>query len=196
MRQSFIGLGDTVGLRGDGHVRSLLADGRGAFSVDEFSDDYTYRWRLSYAWGPPPFLVVIGMNPSTASCRRADPTVTRCARRAAALGLGGLEMVNLYGFISTLPTPMFELPEERRGGGLVGNQAILCAVDRSGGGPIVFAPGSDHRLRHRALEVELLLRGRGHPLQCLGTTQEGLPRHPTRVGYAVPVQPWSGSYAA
>lgn len=194
MRQSFIGLGHEISLRGEAHVRGLLADGSGAMSVDEFSESYAHRWRLSYRWAPGPALVVIGMNPSKATCRRGDATVTRCARRAQAGGLSGLEMVNIYGFISTQPDGLFAQPERLRGGGLIGDQAILSAIHRADGGPILFAPGGDARLRARALHVEKMLLAQGHVLHCLGTTKDGLPRHPSRLGYDAAMVPWAGSY--
>lgn len=159
-----------------------------------------YRLALAYWWDlelPP--LLVIGQNPSTADRYRSDPTATRCARRAFGLGYGGVVMLNLFAFVTPYPRDLWaslerpEAEEMTRANNLV---LWLVALSYPKAG-ILFAPGADSNSEHRAraAAAETLMRGLGRDLLCLGTTKEGLPRHPSRCGYAVEVEPWTGSYA-
>ena len=180
-------------------VRGML--GAGAPEVVTAEDDFSgcgrFRFSLTYGWAPLPPLIVIGQNPSRASRRRTDPTVIRCARRAHRAGLGGLIMQNLFPFIATDPADLWAagpfLAEEE------GQRLdILATVRRNTDAPVLFAPGGDPHPRHRARAalIEAMVRGLGATLFCLGTTAAGLPRHPSRLGYDVPMVPWHGSFAS
>ncbi|MDP3417895.1 DUF1643 domain-containing protein [Falsiroseomonas sp.] len=180
-------------------VRGML--GAGAPEVRLATDDFSpcghFRYRLDYWWrsGVQPLLVV-GQNPSKASHQRTDPTALRCARRAHRAGLGGLVMLNMFPRVATDPADLWaageDVAEEAKNMFTIRN-ALIENIDA----PVLFAPGGDPHPRHRAqaAKVEAILRGKGVDLLCLGTTAAGLPRHPSRLGYDVPMVPWTGSFA-
>lgn len=180
-------------------VRGMLGAGAPEvyLSTDDFSPCCHFRFTLEYRWraGARPMLVV-GQNPSKANHQRTDATVIRCARRAHRAGLGGLVMLNMFPRVATHPQDLWaagaDVAEEA-----VNLAAIRRAVRDNRGAPVLFAPGGDPHPRHRAQAalVEAMLRRLGATLLCLGTTAAGLPRHPSRLGYDVPMVPWTGSFA-
>src|SRR5690349_18454685 len=79
-------------------------------SSASFSDDMVYRYRLGRCWDPllPPMVFVM-LNPSTADHNQNDPTVERCERRARSrVGIGGLEVVNIFALRSTDPMALYK----------------------------------------------------------------------------------------
>lgn len=177
-------------------VRRMLGPGAPEVYVatDNFSADRRFRWELYYGWDrAAQLLVVCGQNPSKASRERTDATVIRCARRAYVAGFGGLLMVNMFPFVATDPADLWAAgecaAEEDR------NLTILASVAKLLDRPaVLFAPGGDPHPRHRAMmaRVEALFRRHGVDLMCLGVTAAGYPRHPSRLGYDVPMEPWRG----
>ena len=174
-------------------IRRLLGDGRP--EVTRATDTFPaegYRTTLEYWWDEAlPALIVIGQNPSKATRRRGDPTVTRCARRAHAMGLGGLIMLNLFPVVATDPADMWsQATDDRR---QADNMATIAATLRGyPTSPILFAPGGDREPRHAIATraVEELVANHGRTMLCLGTTATGAPRHPSRCGYAIEAVPW------
>lgn len=182
-------------------VRTML--GAGAPEVwhatDEFSDCGHFRFTLEYRWGAAsvPPMIFVGQNPSRASHQRTDATVIRCARRAYRADLGGLVVLNLFPRVATLPKDLWAAGEDpvEEARNII---TIRRTVEANPGAVALFAPGGDDHPRHRAqaAKVEALLRRLGLSLFCLGTTNAGLPRHPSRLGYDVAMQPWTGSFGA
>ena len=77
-----------------------------------FSDCERYRYRLWRVWDTSkPKVCFVMLNPSTADEIDLDPTVTRCRRRAEALGYGGLEVVNIFALRSTDPKALYEVSD-------------------------------------------------------------------------------------
>jgi hypothetical protein len=77
-----------------------------------FSSDNVYRyslWRIWDAAEPP--LMIIGLNPSTATAITNDPTISREIRYAMAWGHGGLIKTNLFGYRSTDPAALREVED-------------------------------------------------------------------------------------
>jgi len=74
---------------------------------------------------------------------------------------------------------------ERLGGGwaIVGNKFAFRAT----WGPLGKLPP---QLRKRWTTVCLLAREAGAQLMCLGTAQDGQPRHPLMLAYDTPIEPW------
>src|SRR6266853_1863301 len=67
----------------------------------------TYRYLLQRFWDVKRQAVCfIMLNPSTADASANDPTIERCMRRAALLGFGQLEVVNLFGLRATDPSEL------------------------------------------------------------------------------------------
>jgi hypothetical protein len=115
------------------------------------------------------FLIVIGLNPSTADEIEDDPTIRRCIRYAKDWGFDGLRMLNLFALRSTDPRKLSEVVDP------VGplNNAYLKAM---AGSITLCAWGANKFAHDRAREVLDLLAARD--LYVLGFTKDGAPRHP------------------
>lgn len=69
-----------------------------------FSDCGTYRYALWRIWDESkPFIMFIGLNPSTANANMDDPTIRRVKRFSVDWGYGGVYMMNLFALVSTYP---------------------------------------------------------------------------------------------
>jgi len=69
-----------------------------------FADDRTHRLYLWRRWEKDgPWVMFIGLNPSTADEKTNDPTVRRCIGFAQRWGYSGMFMCNAYTLVSTDP---------------------------------------------------------------------------------------------
>lgn len=71
-----------------------------------------YRYRLTRTWSqnrPPATFIML--NPSTADAHEDDKTIRRCIGYARRWGLGGLVVVNLYGYRSTNPDELWKVED-------------------------------------------------------------------------------------
>jgi hypothetical protein len=130
-----------------------------------FSDCERYRYRLWRVWIPhKPKVCFVMLNPSTATHEILDPTVTRCQKRAQALGYGGMEVVNIFALRSTDPQALYKEPDpvgpENFGAiaeALKDCKIAICAWGGHGSylniGPMIrtclnqFFPGKSHYLK-------------------------------------------------
>lgn len=159
-----------------------------------WSADRQHRFTLWRHWGQtaqPRYLMVIGLNPSTADEEQDDPTIRRCVDFARRWGYTALCMTNLFAFRATDP------------------EVMKRALD-----PIGF-PANDEWLAQCALRASMVLaawgvhgsfQGRDRyvigeferwriPLHALGLTAAGHPRHPLYVrGDTLPI-PFPGEVA-
>lgn len=72
-----------------------------------FSKDRIYRYSLCRIWDESkPYVLFIGLNPSTADENKDDPTIRRCINYAKYWGYGGLKVANLFAYRATLPTDL------------------------------------------------------------------------------------------
>ncbi len=120
------------------------------------------------------------LNPSIADENQNDPTVERCQRRAMTMGFGGLQVVNIFGLVSTDPQGLYTCDDPV---GPENNEAILEAVKDAG--MVVCAWGTHGEHVNRARAVVELLKSAGVSPQCLGQNADGSPKHPLYVSYAV-----------
>ena len=141
-----------------------------------FSADGSYRYWLTRAWAPSPWLNFICLNPSTADSKIDDATVRKLRAFAQRWGFGGFCLTNLFAYRSTDPRGILTAldpvgPDNDRWLSIVASQASA----------IVLAWGAV-RQRERALRVLMLLesiRPRSQAgLCCLSLTKGGHPRHP------------------
>lgn len=145
----------------------------------EISADGLYRYTLGREWGDGGCLVWVMLNPSTADAEQDDPTIRRCIGFSKAWGYGSLTILNVYGLRATDPR------ELRRASDPVGpeNKRIVReALVSAGGG--VAAWGTQGGAEADALRQWWGSHARatgGGPLECLGTTKHGHPRHPLYV---------------
>lgn len=140
-----------------------------------------YRYRLWRTWdaGKPP-LAMLMLNPSIADESQNDPTVERCQRRAITGGFGGLEVVNIFAYVSTDPAALYTVEDPV---GTENDAAILDIVQKAG--MVLCGWGTHGRHVGRAKDVVALLRGAGVTPYCLGVNADGSPKHPLYVGYAM-----------
>ncbi|OHE90058.1 MAG: hypothetical protein A2213_00065, partial [Lysobacterales bacterium RIFOXYA1_FULL_68_6] len=140
----------------------------------ELSPCGLYRYTLRRTWDRSVSAVVfVGLNPSTADAERDDPTLRRCVSFARAWGYGGVVMVNLFAFRATDPKDMKRArdPVGVFNDGYISEQAQAA-------GCVVAVWGAGGRHLNRDLAVMRLLRACGVKPLCLGTTNDGSPRHP------------------
>jgi hypothetical protein len=138
-----------------------------------FSEDRMYRYLLWRQWGEEAtnYLLVIGLNPSTADETRDDPTIRRCIGFAQRWGLSALCMANLFAYRSPVPAPLYTVEDP------VGadNDTHIAAV--AAGAAIVLAAWGTHGThKSRGDVVREYLQVR--PLVCLGMNRNGTPKHP------------------
>jgi hypothetical protein len=141
---------------------------------------YEYRyalWRDLDSDGVKPPLVVIGLNPSTATELLDDPTIRRCRGFSRSYGLQGLVMLNLYGFRSTDPSPLWGIqdPIGKWNDFIISN---VCQSASARGGKVIAAWGAFPRATERAKDVHLALEQAMVPLLTFGLTKGGHPKHP------------------
>lgn len=144
-----------------------------------FSGCRNYRFTLSRIWhrSNPRRLVVIGVNPSTATDTEDDPTIRRCVTLAIRELCGGYVMLNLFALRETNLKAMLQHPLPH-GGSFPFWECVSCDNYE----PIVVAAwGTEGKHRRRDLEVCEELERLKVPLWCLGITDKGFPRHPLYV---------------
>jgi len=143
----------------------------------QFSPDRRHRYSLVHRWNPlfgDRLIMWIGLNPSTADEQQLDPTLTRIRSFSQREGFDGFWMANLFGLRTPHPKVMMADPDPV---GTGNDDALLAAATRCD--KIVAAWGAGGDFQERAAAVAQLLSG--HKLWCLGTTQDGQPRHPLYV---------------
>lgn len=68
-----------------------------------------YRYHLQRTWvQAAPRLCFIMLNPSTADETVDDATIIRCRARAMQMGMGGLDVVNLFALRATDPMELYD----------------------------------------------------------------------------------------
>lgn len=143
-----------------------------------FSDDRMYRYMLTRQWdNSKPYVVFVGLNPSTADENLDDPTIRRCIGYAKAWGCGGIIMVNLFAFRATDPKDMRKAedpigPENDRY--LKEAAKHVHTVVAAWGNHGRFM-GRDSVVKSLFSEAEFL--GYIH-LTCLELSKDGNPKHP------------------
>jgi len=157
--------------------------------VCEFSPCRRYRYVLIREWEtcepvepklPGSFLLVIGLNPSTADETQNDPTITRCIGFARKWGFRKLVMMNIFAFRATQPWAM---KNQKNPIGAV-NDLRLLEIGRhchARGGIVLAAWGTHGAHGDRGSVVQVMMAQADVPLFCLGRTSRGHPKHPLYV---------------
>jgi len=138
-----------------------------------FAEERTHRLYLWRRWNNNlPWIMFIGLNPSTADERLNDPTIRRCIGFAEKWGYGGIFMCNVFTLVSSDPRKLnTETP-------LVIGAHLAMRVIRDRCTKAVAAWGSlIIKVRRGEDRAERIQRDLS-PLHCLGTTKQGYPRHP------------------
>lgn len=152
-----------------------LADLSSAARVCQFSPCRRYRYTLWREWDMlnSTYLMVIGLNPSTADETQDDPTIRRCIDFAKRWGYGALCMTNLFAWRDTQPSNM--KTAENPAGEENQHHMLSCAP---GAGVVLAAWGKHGRFRHQDLTVSQWLSSIGVQLYCLRQNKDGSPEHP------------------
>ncbi len=114
-----------------------------------FSRCRQYRYALWRQWGEgDDFMLLIGLNPSTADHRQDAPTIRRCIGFARDWGYSGLCVANLFAYRATYPQDLFATADP------VGpkNDQWLRRLARQAD-LVVAAWGNHGRFNDRALQV-------------------------------------------
>jgi len=157
-----------------------------------FSEDRAFRYLIWDVWdGTKPILAWCLYNPSVAGedagdgRMRDDHTWRKGVGFSQRLGYGGQVFCNLYAFIATKPAVLKAagFPEGPE------NDGYILRACRMGDGNVVCAWGALARSRPaRARKVLTLIRGAGFKAKALGTTVDGIPRHPLMLAYSTPME--------
>lgn len=164
----------------------------------EDEDDYTwdgmalysacmnFRYVLTRIWDrEKPLLGVIMLNPSTATEFVLDPTVTRVVTRAREIGYGGVVVMNLFAFRSTLPELLYDEkdPIGRENNRVIEMITIHCK-------DLLCGWGTHGAYRDRGKYVEALIRKMHITPLILDLTKDGHPVHPLYQSYKKAMRPW------
>lgn len=147
-----------------------LARGAAVFSPCE-----RYRYRLSREWGAPGgrSLLFVGVNPSTATADRNDPTIRRCIVFAQQWGYASLLVGNLFAFRATDPEVM---KAHDRPIGHRNDHHLMAMVAEA---TTVLAAWGNHGChKERGPHVLQLIRSMGVEPWCFRLTKLGQPEHP------------------
>ena len=130
----------------------------------------SYRYALWRHWDEAkPYVLFVGLNPSTADAVEDDPTLRRCMGYARDWGYGGVCMANLFAYRATEPKDM-----------MAATDAVGPLNDRwlrklsADAGIVIAAWGNDGSYLGRSLEV----RGIIPKMNCLKLNKSGEPAHP------------------
>jgi hypothetical protein len=121
------------------------------------------------------YLMVVGLNPSTADETSDDPTIRKCVGFAKKWGFEALVMTNLFAWRDTLPANMKKVKEP------VGedcDKTLLEVAEHAG--MILAAWGKDGSHQSRDFFVKRLFT---KPMYCLKKNKDGSPMHPLYVPY-------------
>jgi hypothetical protein len=128
-----------------------------------------YRYELWRRWSDAPYVMFVGLNPSTADEALDDPTIRRCVGYAKRWNFGGSCMVNLFAYRATQPKDMLVQLDP------IGPDNDLTLKTLSQGAGIVIAAwGKDGTHKGRDKQVIALMPR----LHCLKRNRDGTPAHP------------------
>lgn len=154
------------------------------------SDDGLYRYQLWREWdeatAADPFVLLIGLNPSTADGETDDATVRRVVGFTERWGYKRLCMVNLFAYRATRPEAMMDVAEPDG----PDNEAHVMAAAASAG-LIVCAWGNGGAYRDRGDQVVRMLWQHRLAPYHLGLTRVGeQPKHPLYLPSTATPQLW------
>ena len=149
-----------------------LFTGIGAFENGaEFSPCRKYRYTLWRIWDDTkPFVMFIGLNPSTANETKLDNTIRSVSRISKFNNYGGFYMVNCWAYVATDPCdlkhdPMFDEWNNNK----LSITAGKCK-------DVVFAWGNFNIVKDNGRDAELKVMFPN--AKAIGFNKNGSPKHP------------------
>ena len=140
------------------------------YSDAYFSEDRIHRYALWRIWDEKlPKVLFIGLNPSTATETKNDPTIRRCMGYAKGWGYGGYIMGNIFAFRSTDPSNLRKTNDPI---GSENNKWLKKLHDEAD--LSIAAWGTHGKYLDRGNAVLDLIP----EIQCLRITKNGFPSHP------------------
>jgi hypothetical protein len=135
----------------------------------EFSECGKYRYCLRRIWNTDlPFVMCIGLNPSTANSEDDDTTVRNLCELLSKSGYGGLFMMNLFALISSEPNDLRACPDPLKDNDIwIHSMASRCD-------DVIFCWGAFKQAEYRAKKLVQKFPA----ALCLGKTADGHPIHP------------------
>ena len=135
-----------------------------------FSEDRTYRYGLWRIWDKSmPKILFIGLNPSTATEIKNDPTIRRCMCYAKDWGYGGYIMGNIFAFRSTDPINLKKINDP------IGSENDFWLKKLHDEADLTIGAWGNHgKLLNRSNAVLNLIPN----IYCLKITKQGYPSHP------------------
>jgi hypothetical protein len=151
------------------------------------SDCGRYRYVLTRKWGGEGSncLVWIMLNPSTADASTDDPTIRKCMHYARREGVGGILVVNVYAWRATDPRELGKV-DDPEGPCNWNCLAAAAKLAKHHGSKVVAAWGANDV----GTNADAILSMFGD-LWCLGTNQDGSPKHPCYLANNTPLIPWA-----
>lgn len=148
-----------------------------------------YRYLLTHRWDMDlPLALWIGLNPSTADEYTLDLTLKKIRGFTQRAGLGGFAIVNLYAWRATDPSDLRHVSDPV--GRPKNNGIIAAALETKGIEMVIPCWGSLNPYIGMIPRVNEVLSLVNRPMHCLGLTQDGQPKHPSRLGYDTPLVPF------
>lgn len=154
---------------------------------DIYLKNHDDTWRYALGKSGVRKIMVIGLNPSTATKDKSDPTVTRVEEVAKRKGFDGFVMLNLYPIRST---DYGALPLYANSEAFHENLNRIDAIISSEDKPFIWAAWGEaiHARNYfatAAFELAARLEKYSPSWQHFGSlTNTGHPRHPSRLQYA------------
>lgn len=153
-----------------------------------FSACGAYRFSLWRVWDTSkPYMMMLMLNPSTATHLQNDPTIERCERRAQEYQYGGLYVGNIFALRSTDPAALYTADDP------IGPANDAHILEMTEGAGIVLCGWGKHGAHMgRGAAVEKMLRERSAApkLHVLRLNKDGTPQHPLYIGYDVKPTRW------
>ena len=158
-----------------------------------------YRYRLDRDWEVDSLtgrgrVTWIMLNPSVADAQVDDLTVRKCVGFSQRWGYSGLTIVNLYAWRATDPAELLQCADPAGPGNAdhVRHAIRHCdlAVAAWGASRNALLRRADPARGLPRLHVESSTVRGSRLLFCLGRTRDGHPRHPSRLPYSTPLEPY------
>ena len=151
-----------------------------------YSNCKTFRYSLTKNWNKnSKRLLLILLNPSTATEKQNDATIHRCERRSRLMNYGSFRVCNLFAFRTRNPK---NIKNQKDPIGPHNDQIINQST--SWADDILCGWGNHGNYLDRSFELESLLRSQNCRLFHLGLTKERLPKHPLYIAYKKNFEPW------
>ncbi len=159
----------------------------GQSSTAKFSPCRIWRYTLHREWADGQAVGFLMFNPSTADELQDDPTIRKCIGFAKRWGYGRLVILNLFAIrgtdpriVSRVSDPVGPMNDYHIVKALEGCREVICAWGCGG------HMKSDLQKRPRHV-MNLLEEHRfSMPVNCLGYSDDGSPRHPLMLTYTTP----------